>query len=276
MYSIAQITDAGLQRSENEDSILVAKECGLFVVSDGMGGHARGEVASQIIVDTFHEVLCPNHDETESYEIHSVDDDETVPYMSDDFDDDETITYENDEWEKSSLNQTLNRVVELSTKKIAEYARTKLTNGQIGATVVGIYSVEEKGEIAVFHLGDSRAYRIRNRDIEKLTVDHSKYEKMKQSGKYSEEELSKVGRNSITKAIGNFQAIPLEINYYDLQKGDILFLCSDGVSDLSHAQELLTIILEEKSLDDAVNRIKNLVYQRGAKDNLSMIVLRYG
>ncbi|MCH9740720.1 MAG: protein phosphatase 2C domain-containing protein [Epsilonproteobacteria bacterium] len=278
MYSVASITDAGLKRDENEDAILVAKEYGLFMVSDGMGGHARGEVASQMIVNTFHEIFAPKEsDETESYDIDTVDGDETIPYFSDDLDEDETITYENEEWRRSSLNEKLNRAIEFATHKIKNYANEKLTNGQIGATVVGIDVIEDDKEIAVFHLGDSRAYRIRDKQIEKLTIDHSKYEQMKQSGEYTEEELAKVNRNSITKAVGNFKSIPLEINYFDLRKDDIYLLCSDGVSDLTHAKELLEIILEEQeNLEEATLRIKNLVYQRGAKDNLSMIVFRYG
>ena len=99
---------------------------------------------------------------------------------------------------------------------------------------------------------------------------------MKQSGKYTKEQLSKVNRNSITKAIGNFRVMPLEINYIELKKDDIYVVCSDGISDLTHASELLNIILEEQNnLDNATIRIKKLVYERGAKDNLSMIVFRY-
>ena len=131
--------------------------------------------------------------------------------------------------------------------------------------------------MALFHLGDSRAYRIRNKKIEKLTTDHSKYEQMKRSGKYSEEQLSKVNRNSITKAIGNFKMMPLEINYVELKKEDIYILCSDGISDLTHAKEMLEIIEKNKSsLENALSKIKNLVYERGAKDNLSIIIFRYG
>jgi protein phosphatase len=100
---------------------------------------------------------------------------------------------------------------------------------------------------------------------------------MKQSGKYSKEELSKINRNSITKAIGNFKVMPLEINYIDLKKEDIFILCSDGVSDLTHAQELLEIVKQEKNnLENVINRIKKLVYKRGAKDNLSIIIFKYG
>ena len=273
MYRLAYLTDRGLKRSVNEDELLIDSSCGIFVVSDGMGGHERGDIASKIIVDCFQETLCED-DETIPY-FDNETDDETIPYLGNDSDD-ETITYENEDWKIKNLNRILNSVVQISTSKIKKYAKENLTMGQIGATVVGLYKVEFEEKMALFHLGDSRAYRVRNRKIEQLTVDHSKYEKMKQSGKYSEKELSRISRNSITKAIGNFKEIPLEINYIDIESNDIYFLCSDGVSDLCSKEELLKILLEEANdLEKAVIHIKNLVYARGAKDNLSMIVISY-
>jgi serine/threonine protein phosphatase PrpC len=275
MYKTAYLTDKGLKRKVNEDAFLVADACGLFVVADGMGGHERGEVASRMVVESFKQILCSEEDSTISY-CDEHDEDETVPYFGDD-DEDATVAYEDDFEKKSQLEDLLNRVIETSTNKIKTYAKEKVLSSQIGTTVVGLYKLKNEEEMALFHLGDSRAYRIRNEKIEKLTIDHSKYEKMKQSGKYSEEELSKVNRNSITKAIGNFNVMPLEINYVDLKKEDIFILCSDGVSDLTHAQEMLKIIEKNKgSLENAVSHIKKLVYERGAKDNLSIIIFRYG
>jgi protein phosphatase len=275
MYSVAHIIDIGLKKENNEDAILIDDRVGLFVVADGMGGHERGEVASRIVVDSFKEAFSNDEDSTITYSNEDAfDDDETVPYMLNE-EDDETVAYDefNDE---IYINNILNSVVEHSTKKIVNYVKERRIAGQIGTTVVGLYQIKDVERMAVFHLGDSRAYRIRDNSIVKLTVDHSKYEQMKQSGKYTSEQLAKVNRNSITKAIGNFRVMPLEINYFTLKKEDIYIVCSDGVSDLVHASELLEIITKEiNNLDKATIRIKNLVYERGAKDNLSMIVFRY-
>lgn len=276
MYKIAHLSDVGLKRNVNEDALLVADACGLFVVADGMGGHDRGEVASRMVVESFKEMLCADEDSTITY-CDETDEDETVPYFDDEDDDDATIAYDDDLESRSKLEAVLNNVIENSTHKIRTYAQERKLSGQIGTTVVGLYKVKNEEEMALFHLGDSRVYKIRDEKIEKLTVDHSKYEQMKQRGKHSEEELSKVNRNSITKAVGNFKVMPLEINHIDLKKDDIYILCSDGVSDLIHASELCAFIKEEKhSLENVVERIKKLVYERGAKDNLSIIVFKYG
>jgi len=274
MYSVGYIIDKGLKKENNEDALLIDDSIGLFVVADGMGGHERGEVASHIVIDSFKEVLLKDEDSTITYSSDEFDEDETISYMLNE-DEDETVAY--DEFNSEIyVNNILNSVVELSTQKILNYVKEKQIAGQIGTTVVGLYHVKDEDRMAVFHLGDSRAYRIRDNTIVKLTVDHSKYEKMKQSGNYTPEQLSKVNRNSITKAIGNFRVMPLEINYIDLKREDIYIVCSDGISDLTHASELLEIIQEEKNnLEKATIRIKNLVYERGAKDNLSMIVFIY-
>ena len=271
MYKTAYLTDVGLKRNENEDALLVADACGLFVVADGMGGHARGEIASRMVVESFRQMICMDEDSTVTYSYREIDDEETIPYLFDD-NDDATIAYA----DRSRLNNTLNSVVETSTHKIMTYAEEKSIKSPIGTTIVGLYRIKNEEEMALFHLGDSRAYRVRDKEIKRLTTDHSKYEKMKQSGRYSKEELSKVSRNSITKAVGNFRAMRLDISYLELEEGDIYLLCSDGVSDLLHAKELLEIIESSKnSLDKAVLHIKELVYERGAKDNLSIILFSY-
>jgi len=275
MYKTAYLTDKGLKRKMNEDALLVADACGLFVIADGMGGHDRGEVASRIVVESFQQMLCSDENSTIAYTDMNPDNDETVSYFEDE-DEEATVAYGNEMSNKTHLYNKLNKVVEASTQKIVTYTKEKRLSGQIGTTIAGLYEVKNEGEMALFHLGDSRVYRIRAFKIERLTTDHSKYEQMKQSGKYTEAELSKISRNSITKAIGNFKVIPLEMSYVELQKDDIYILCSDGISDLIHASELLNFIKSNKNnLDEAIKQIKNLVYKRGAKDNLSIIIVRY-
>ena len=174
------------------------------------------------------------------------------------------------------MDERLNRIIIQSTNRITNYAQSNSIDGNIGATVVGVKKIDNRDEIVVFHLGDSRAYRIRDYRIDRITKDHSQYEEMRSLGIYSERELAEVGRNRITKAVGNFRVFPLEINYMSLEDNDLYLLCSDGVSDLCEDEELLDIVMQEQSdLERVCINIKELVYQRGAKDNLSMIIFRY-
>jgi len=275
MYKVEYLTDIGLKKSENEDSLLVNREIGLFIVADGMGGHEKGEVASRMVVQSFNEILGDSEESTLTYS-DSDDEEETIPYLIND-NEEETVAYcDDDSCMESKMEERLNQIVELSTQKIKNYAHQKMIIKQIGTTVVGLYQFPNSSKMALFHLGDSRAYRIRGEEIEKLTIDHSKYELMKQSGKYTPQQLAKVNRNSITKAIGNFRAMPLDIAYIELKDSDIYFLCSDGVSDLVHAREILDIINRYRdNFKKALSQIKEIVYQRGAKDNLSMIIIKY-
>jgi len=251
MFIYSSLSDVGLKRTLNEDSILVAEAHGLFVVSDGMGGYEKGEIASQIIVNTFSDIFNNNGNDEES----------TQSGLVKELDD---------------LENRLNRVIVQSTDKIIHYAQTHSIKGNMGATVVGLEKVEDKEELLVFHLGDSRAYRIRDYKIDRITKDHSQFEEMRSLGTYSEKELAEVRRSRITKAVGNFTAFPLEINHLLLEENDFYLLCSDGVSDLCEDEELLDIVMQEESdLEKACNSIKELVYQRGAKDNLSVIIFKY-
>jgi protein phosphatase len=249
MFIYSSLTDMGLKRTNNEDSLWVDESHGLFVVSDGMGGYERGEVASEIIIDTFRDFF-------------DSDDESTLPGLV--------------EEEVESLDERLNRIIIQSTNRIINYAQSNSISGNIGATVVGVKKIDNRDEIVVFHLGDSRAYRVRDYRIDRITKDHSQYEEMRSLGIYSERELEEVGRNRITKAVGNFRVFPLEINYMSLEDNDLYLLCSDGVSDLCEDEELLDIVMQEQSdLERVCINIKELVYQRGAKDNLSMIIFRY-
>jgi protein phosphatase len=254
MFKNYTLCDQGLKRSNNEDAILESSS--LVIVSDGMGGHEKGEVASEIVVKTFQRDFLDE-------KTVNIDQDTTIP-VGENFDEKEVL--------KGALTQTVFSCVD----QIVHYTNEHAIKNTIGATVVGLIESEEVDDLAVFHLGDSRAYLIRDEDIVPLTVDHSTFEQMRASGKYSEEELSKVGKNKITKAIGNFQRFEPEVHFITPEENDVYLLCSDGVSDLCSDEELLDIVL--KNVTDyvkATDEIKEVVYSKGAKDNLSVIISEF-
>jgi len=234
------LTDKGLKREKNEDSLLIGDS--IFLVSDGMGGHKKGEVASEIVVNAM----------------------KRINYS------DITIGGSYYEYIKSILNDAIDDAYE----SIKRYAKRSKIDSIMGATLAGIYiNYLIPDKIAVFHLGDSRVYRVRDRVIEPLTTDHSQYEDMKRSGNYSPEQLQRVSRSTITKAIGNFKKSEAEISFFQYKDGDKFLICTDGVSDLCNFGDLERIVNQTDNLKKVCQDIKELVYKRGARDNLSLILL---
>ena len=250
MFNVAFLTDVGLKREHNEDAILVNKDMGTFIVADGMGGHEKGEVASKILVDTF--LAPPEHNIQANL---GNEDDTVVPSFS--------------------LDDELNHYIEIASQKMMDYAKSKNIESTIGTTVVGVKYVSNIQAWVLFYLGDSRAYLFNENSLLQLTTDHSKHEAMRAKN-ISEDEIQKTGKNVITKAVGNFKPYKLDIQYIQTKPGNILLLCSDGVSDLCSRDELLLLVIQYKdNLDFLCTQIKNLVYTRGAKDNLSVIAIAH-
>jgi protein phosphatase len=240
MFNVASLTDTGLKRKRNEDNILVDEN--IFLVSDGMGGHKAGDIASKIVVNSMKRVKYNNIEIDDSYYDYVI--------------------------------NLLNSAVENAHNDIVRYAKKSKIDTIMGATIAGVYKnllIEDK--LAIFHIGDSRVYRVRDKRIERLTTDHSQYEDMRKSGKFTSKELSGMARNTITKAIGNFQFYKLEIKFAQYMEEDRYIICSDGVSDLCSDKDLEEIVNRNISLDKTCQDIKELVYNRGAKDNLSIIAI---
>ncbi len=245
-------SDVGLVRKINEDSFIINNNISLLVVSDGMGGYEKGDIASQIIVKNLDDIMIDYNQETEK-----------TNYIDENTNDIE-----------HQISTYLNRAIINSKDSINKYAIDNAIDGNIGATVVGIYKDINIDKITVFHLGDSRAYRIRDNKIEQLTIDHSVVEDMRRSGKYSDIEINKVGNNILSKAIGNFNDFDLEINFYDLLVDDIFILCSDGVSNFIDDDLLLKYIVNNTQ-SKAIEKIKKIIYENGARDNLTLLISKY-
>lgn len=137
-----------------------------------------------------------------------------------------------------------------ASAKIKEYSLEKRVYKTIGATVVGVY---KKDNLALFHMGDSRVYRIRDKKIEQLSNDHI------------------YKGNVISKAIGNFDPFELEVNFTEYKENDIYLLCSDGICNFISDQEMNDII-NNNDLSKCCKLIKEIVFSNGAKDNLTLIL----
>lgn len=238
MFNNYSLCDTGLKRSKNEDKIFTSKK--LILVADGMGGHKKGEVASEIAIDMFQSILL------------QIKDDETGSIVKD----------------------KLIEATKGSVEELTKYCEENDIKDLVGTTIVGMYYNKPEDKISVFHLGDSRAYIIRNELLQKLTIDHTKYEHIKANpNSFVNVDMESINRNQIIKAIIANQYYEPEINIFSAQKNDIYILCSDGITDLCEDDELERIILSNKDdLSKAVSKIKELVYDRGAKDNMSLII----
>jgi serine/threonine protein phosphatase PrpC len=200
------LTHVGRQRQHNEDAFLVEKEAGLFLVADGMGGHAAGEIASRIAVDSITEFI-----------LHTKEDDGTWPHAYDEH-----------------FSRTTNRLmaaVRMANTRVLEAMRKDARLRGMGTTVVACLA--EADTISVAHVGDSRAYMIRDNALSRITNDHSWVFEQVQAGMLSEAEAEKHPlRNVITRALGGALQVTPDASEIATKPGDVFLLCSDGLTGM--------------------------------------------
>ncbi len=243
-------TDVGLKRNHNEDNFLLLAEHNLYLVADGMGGHSAGEVASKMAVETI----------AQFYRDTAEDEDVTWPFKMD-----KGSTYEESRMATG---------VKLSNLRIHESAMSDSKHRGMGTTLVTV-RIAPQGMI-VGHVGDSRVYRVRNRQIEQLTEDHSllnDYIKMKE---LTPEEIANFPhKNVIVRALGMKDTVQVDVATTKPQVGDIYLLCSDGLCGMVEDPGLLEIILQhETNLQAGCNALIDAANANGGNDNITAVLLR--
>ncbi len=245
---LASQTDVGRLRAANEDS------CGLFdgaggarllVVADGMGGHRGGATASQLAVATIGEFF--------------------EQYFG------RAAWIEGDP-AASGGEKTLRRAIGEANRRIFALAQTDPELEGMGTTVVAfLLELREPGlRGAVAHVGDSRAYRHRQGRLETLTTDHSVVAEMHRRGLISAEEaLFHPRRNEILRSVGLLPTVEIEAKRVDLEAGDSILLCSDGLSGVLDEEEIAAVVARE-SPEDAVETLIRLANERGGPDNITV------
>lgn len=228
-------TDVGLRRKINEDSVFVDPERGLWAVADGMGGHEAGEVASTMVTDA---LRC-------------------LPVVAD-------------------IDELTDQAVEALrqvNRDLIELARSGERKGHtIGTTVVGL--AVANGSFRCFWLGDSRAYRLRDGEIARLTRDHSVVQELVDAGMIKAEEAdSHVDANLITRAVGVAENIAVEIIGGDVRPGDQFVLASDGLTRVVRDDELAAELRRGPPAQSA-DSLLEMVLARGAPDNVSLIITK--
>lgn len=235
-YAAAAVTDRGRKRPSNEDAFGYSVEDGVYVVCDGMGGAAAGEIASSLAVD---EVL-------RLFDSRS----RTVPMM-----------------------QVAEKALDAANHAIYSRAQRNYKLSGMGTTLVGL--VVEERHIWVVNIGDSRCYRLRNRHIEQLTLDHSLVEEQVRMGRMTPSEaLRSPLRNVITRALGTQCHVTPDIFEMEADSGDLFLLCSDGLTrELSDAT-IESLMMLDLSLDELCERLVKAANKAGGHDNITCIVVR--
>ena len=245
----AGATDVGRKRTHNEDRYLVQPDDDMYVVCDGMGGHASGEIAAQIAVDKLSEFFKLSRD----------DDLVTWPYKMD---------------RKLSQENRLAVGIKWANFNVFEKATTDISFKGMGTTCVGVHFFD--GHCAIAHVGDSRCYRIRDGAIEQVTEDHSLINEYKKIAKLSEEEIKNFPhKNIIVRALGMKEAVAVDTRLESLRPGDTYLLCCDGLSGEVEDPGMLEAVLEAKGdLEKGCRDLIDRVNRHGGRDNITVILVR--
>ena len=227
-------THVGLKRKVNEDSVMLRTGHGLWAVADGMGGHEAGDVASRKVA--------------------------------------EALARLPDRRDLDDLTDSAVSALEDVNEELIRLARSDHRPRTIGSTVVGL--AIRDGQYRCFWAGDSRAYRVRGRRIERLTRDHSLVQGLIDAGMLSREEAKDhPDANVITRAVGASESLDVEIPAGDAEPGDQYLLASDGLTRLVDDEELAAI-LSSWPPGDAADTLIDAVLAGGAPDNVSLIITR--
>jgi serine/threonine protein phosphatase PrpC len=240
------LTDVGKKREKNEDSLLVNPNLGLFMVADGMGGHLGGEFASKIAVQTV---------------------EETIRQV---LEDPEATLASDTNFDRADPGEMLKYAIRTASQKIYEEAGRNPGLRGMGTTAVALLIHDSKGFIA--HVGDSRAYLVRNGEIQQLTADHSLVAEQLRAGFITAEELKHHKfKNIITRSVGFQNDVEIDLLVRDLEVGDHFLLCSDGLSNLVDDPDIHKIVSKNQP-KEACKKLIELANKRGGDDNVTVVV----
>jgi len=240
-------SDTGIRRKNNQDSFCVYAEEGLLAVADGVGGGSHGEVASRIAIDVIARQMLKDRpaDQTGS-----------------------TVTYGK---ENSYFTNKLCAAVQTANGEIHEASLKNPDYKGMATTISAV--VLNNGRLSIAHVGDSRVYLIRSRMIQQLTDDHALVAEQLRMGLITQEEADMSNmRNVITRSLGFGPEVKVDTDEMDLNDGDIILLCSDGLTTMVPESAILNTALSTNKPEDACSRLINFANKKGGKDNITVIV----
>lgn len=232
----AGATDVGKKRKHNEDAIALDHERSVYVLADGMGGYAAGEVASQMCVDTILRAY-----QTSSFGGETI---AGLPPRGDE----------------------LVRAIQTANHDILAESRANEARAGMGTTVVAVRMVPDKQRAYIAHVGDSRLYRLRKDELVQMTADHT----------LGAQGVTGPAAQKLSRAVGVFDEVEVDLNIDVPEPNDVYLICSDGLFKMVHELRIVEILSEHRDPQAAGNALVAEANGRGGKDNISVIVLRIG
>jgi len=246
-------TDVGRKRSHNEDNFLVDPDLGLFVVADGMGGHAAGEVASAIAVRTVHEVLAAQRDVLRERALAGA---------------------SGNELGAQQVRGLLEFAVNSASALVHAEGLADASKRGMGTTLSALLVLGTQGFVA--HVGDSRIYMLRSGTVSQVTEDHTVARELVRLGMVSPDQLANIPRkNAITRAVGVYPHVEIDTMSFEVLTNDRFLLCSDGLAGyFDEKNEPIAPFLELDDRELAVRELIDFANANGGKDNITAVVVR--
>jgi serine/threonine protein phosphatase PrpC len=242
-FEFASAIDTGRARTNNEDTVKVDASLGLVVLADGMGGYNAGEVASDMAASSVQSEMAAWC--------------QANPGQKDD----------------DAIRAALARSAQAANHAVFEAANQRPEYAGMGTTLVTALLSEQR--VWVGHIGDSRAYRLRGGQLEQLSRDHSLLQEQLDAGLLTQEEASyAVHRNLVTRAVGVEPEVELEVHAHDLHAGDVLMLCSDGLSDMLPDVAIAQVMRTHETLEAMSQGLIAAANAAGGRDNIAVILVR--
>jgi protein phosphatase len=241
--SVHGLTDVGMDRDNNEDYFLVVPDKNLFIVSDGMGGHNAGEVASLNATEAVNNHFTP-------------------------------ATLSEIKGDRIKINDELNDCLYVANQTILDLAENNASYKGMGCTLV--VALVERGALHVGHVGDARAYLCDANGIKLLTTDHSKVMELVKAGQMTLEEARHSPlKNELSQAIGSPLSVIPDYNYHDLKTGDKVLLCSDGLWDMLSDDEIYRVVQQAKPARLICEELVHHANDAGGHDNITVVLVEY-
>jgi protein phosphatase len=248
--SSSVLSDPGLRRESNEDAYVARADLGLYVVADGMGGHAAGEVASRLAVEVIEAFIKDTRD---------ADMNRTWPFPYD-----------------TALSLDGNRLkaaFRLANRRLASAMDADDTLRGMATTAAAVLIAN--GTPVIAHVGDSRVYRLRGGRLEQITEDHSWVSEQVRAGVLSDADARRhPWRNVVTRALSGGDDPHVEVTEIEVRPGDRLLICSDGLSGVVPMDKLEAIVAGTAGLDETCRALIAAANEAGGPDNITAAILK--